>query len=107
VSAPYVYRILLRAEWEEMRLAGQFTGSAIDRRDGFIHLSTREQVSGTIAAYFADVEDELVILEIDTASLGEKIRWETSRGGALFPHVYGVLPRRAIKRTMTADEFER
>jgi len=107
VSAPNVYRILLRAEWEEMRLAGQFTGSAVDRRDGFIHLSTREQVPGTIAAHFADVESEVVILEIDTASLPGELRWERSRGGALFPHLYAPLPVAAVKRTMSADQSER
>lgn len=90
-----------------MRAAGHFTGSAIDRRDGFIHLSTREQVPGTIAAHFADAESGLVILEIDAASLPGELRWEASRGGALFPHLYGVLPMSAVQRTIAADEFER
>ena len=88
-----------------MLAADQFAGSAVDRRDGFIHLSTREQVPGTIAAHFPNCGGELVILEIDAASLGDKLHWERSRGGALFPHLYGVLPVAAVTRAIPADHF--
>jgi uncharacterized protein (DUF952 family) len=107
MSAAYVYRLLLSAEWQEMRADRQFSGNVVDKRDGYIHLSTREQVAGTIAAHFANVASELVILEIDTAALGDKLRWEKSRGGALFPHLYGVLAVGAVTRSLTADQFER
>ncbi len=105
MSKLYVYRVLRCAEWEEMLASDQFSGNAVDERDGFIHLSTREQVPGTIAAYFANVASDLIILEIDAASLRGELRWETSRGGALFPHLYGVVPVGAVMRTMTADQF--
>ena len=103
----YVYRVLLEAEWQQMLACGEFAGSSVDQRDGFIHLSTREQLASTIAAHFANVASELVILEIDSASLSEKIRWEESRGGALFPHLYGVLPVSAVKQVIASDELER
>jgi uncharacterized protein (DUF952 family) len=106
MSARYVYRVLLRAEWNEMLAAGRFSGSALDRRDGYIHLSTREQVAGTIAAHFAGASDDLVVIEIDAALLGSELRWETSRGGARFPHLYGVLPVSTVARTMRADELD-
>ena len=105
MSTAHVYRILLPAEWQQMLAQRHFTGNAVDKRDGYIHLSTREQVAGTIAAHFANVESELVIVEIDAASLGGELRWETSRGGALFPHLYGVLSVDAVTRTMTTDQL--
>jgi uncharacterized protein (DUF952 family) len=107
MSTAHVYRVLLSAEWQEMLAHRQFNGSAIDKRDGYIHLSTREQVAGTIAAHFADVESELVVVEVDAASLGDNLRWERSRGGAVFPHLYDVLDARAVTRAMGADEFQR
>jgi uncharacterized protein (DUF952 family) len=105
VSTACVYRVLLETEWQEMLAAGQFTGSAVDVRDGFIHMSAREQVAGTIATHFASVASDLIVLEIDASALEGKLRWETSRGGALFPHLYGVLPLTAITRTLHSDEF--
>src|SRR5688572_7006953 len=107
MSTLYIYRVLLPAEWEDMLASDQFTGNVLDKRDGFIHLSSREQVPGTIAAHFAHVAGDLIILEIDAASLHGELRWETSRGGALFPHLYGVLPVGAVMRTLTADQFTR
>lgn len=85
-----IYKISTRSEWLQAVAAGQYTGSADDRRDGFIHLSAAGQVEGTLARHFAGVND-LVLIAFEEESL-EGLRWEASRGGALFPHVYGTLP---------------
>lgn len=87
-----VYKILSEPEWRVAVAAGVFAGSAADRRDGFIHLSTARQLPGTAAKHFAGQTDLLLIAfrEGDLAGL----RWEPSRGGDLFPHVYGEVPTR-------------
>lgn len=92
-----LYKICTHAEWSAAVDAGVFTGSAVDRADGFIHLSSRAQVEETARRHFPGGE-ELVLVEIDDAALGPALRWEPSRGGALFPHVYGDLPVRAATR---------
>ncbi len=86
----WAYKILRRDEWLAFRRDGVFAGSADDLRDGFIHLSTGQQVESTRAKYFAS-EPEVVILRIATAPLAGDLRWEPSRGGALFPHLYRPL----------------
>jgi len=91
-----IYKVLRPAEWAELEAVGQFAGSPDDRRDGFIHLSTAEQLETTIAKHFAG-ESEVIVLEFAAASFGGALRWEASRGGALFPHVYGVLPASAAR----------
>jgi uncharacterized protein (DUF952 family) len=83
-----LYKICTREEWRDAEAAGVFEGSAVDRRDGFIHLSTREQVEETARRHFAG-QDGLVLVALDGDQLD--IRWEPSRGGALFPHVYGSI----------------
>lgn len=75
---------------QEARGRGRFEGSPDDARDGFIHLSAGHQVAGTLAKYFSGQRD-LVLLAVDPERLGEGFRWETSRGGELFPHLYGPL----------------
>jgi uncharacterized protein (DUF952 family) len=90
-----VYKICGRAEWDAAVARGEYTGSADDARDGFIHFSTAEQVAETAAKYFARRSD-LVLLEVDAAQLGSALRFESSRGGALFPHLYGALPLTAV-----------
>lgn len=86
-----IYKIMTADEWAAARAAGVYQGSAHDRRDGFIHFSTAAQAAETAAKHFAGQAD-LVLLAIDAASLGEALKWEPSRGGALFPHLYGLLP---------------
>jgi uncharacterized protein (DUF952 family) len=93
-----VYKICSMAEWAAMQLEGRLDGSPDDRRDGFIHLSTRGQVRATAARHFAGRRD-LVLLAVDTEMLAPGLRWEASRGGALFPHLYGSLPLAAVIRT--------
>jgi uncharacterized protein (DUF952 family) len=90
-----VYRVLRTAEWELLQATGVYRGNATDTRDGFIHLSAREQVAGTIERHFPG-ETALVVVEIDVAQVGERLRWEMSRGGVLFPHLYGDLPLSAV-----------
>jgi len=85
-----VYKICTAAALEQARGAGRFDGSADDLRDGFIHLSRGDQVEGTLARHFAG-QDDLVLLAFDAEALGRGLRWEVSRGGDLFPHLYAPL----------------
>jgi uncharacterized protein (DUF952 family) len=85
-----IYKICSRLALEEARRCGRFEGSADDARDGFIHLSAGSQVFGTLATHFVGQTD-LVLVAIDPGRLGEQLRWEHSRGGELFPHLYGSL----------------
>ena len=85
-----IYKICASAMLQEARGRGRFEGSADDLRDGFIHLSAGHQVAGTLAKYFAGQRD-LVLLAVDPDRLGAGLRWEKSRGGELFPHLYGPL----------------
>ena len=84
-----VYKIVATEEWTEAEAAGVFTGAAVDRADGFIHFSTAEQAPETAAKWFAG-RDDLTLAAIDAEALGDALRWEPSRGGALFPHLYGA-----------------
>jgi uncharacterized protein (DUF952 family) len=92
-----VFRIIDPEDWREAQSRGRFEGSADDARDGFIHLSTAEQVLGTHRKHYGG-RPGLLLLEIDAASLGAALRYEPSRGGALFPHLYGTLPVAAVTR---------
>jgi uncharacterized protein (DUF952 family) len=86
-----VYKICPAGDWEEAKNKGAYTGSAVDRRDGFIHLSAPHQVRETARRHFAGQEG-LVLVAFAAEDLGDTLKWEASRGGELFPHVYGVLP---------------
>lgn len=85
-----IYKILPRAVWDEARAAGRFAGAAIDLTDGYIHFSTAAQAQETARRHFRGVAD-LVVLALDADTLGGSLKWEPSRGGDLFPHLYGVL----------------
>lgn len=85
-----IYKILPRPEWEAARTSGRFEGSGIDRQDGYIHFSTAEQAQETARRHFPG-QAGLVVLEVEADDLGDALRWEPSRGGALFPHLYGAL----------------
>jgi uncharacterized protein (DUF952 family) len=93
-----IYKILPRGDWAAARAAGRFEGSDVDRQDGFIHFSTGEQAAETARRHFRGQPD-LVVLEVEAGDLGEALRWEPSRGGALFPHLYGPLDT-ALVRTV-------
>jgi uncharacterized protein (DUF952 family) len=90
-----IYKILTRAEWAAAQAAGTFAGSAVDLADGFIHFSTTAQSAETARRHFANQPD-LVVLEVEADHLGEALRWEPSRGGELFPHLYGPLASSAV-----------
>ncbi len=85
-----IYKILPRAAWQAAQAAGVFSGAAIDLEDGYIHFSTSAQAPETARRHFAGQRD-LVVLEVNGVDLGEALVWEASRGGQLFPHLYGVL----------------
>ncbi len=85
-----IYKICPAPAWREAERRGTFTGSADDARDGFIHFSTAAQVAGTLARHFAGQAD-LFLIAIEAEALGDALKWEPSRGGELFPHLYGEL----------------
>ena len=87
---PLILKIVPRALWLEAEEIGVFAGAPVDRADGFIHFSTPEQAEETAARHFAGQRD-LLLVAVDPARLGEALRWEVSRGGAKFPHLYAPL----------------
>jgi uncharacterized protein (DUF952 family) len=86
----HVYKILERGEWERAVASGRFEGAAIDLRDGYIHLSDAAQVKDTARLHFRG-QGDLVLVAVQAEALGPALKWEPSRGGALFPHLYGPL----------------
>jgi uncharacterized protein (DUF952 family) len=95
-----IYKILPRADWEAARASGRYEGSPLDRQDGFIHFSTATQAQETAAKHFAG-QAGLVVLEIEADDLAD-LRWEPSRGGDLFPHLYGALPTDRVRAVSEA-----
>lgn len=93
---PLIYKICPRPLWDEAMAAAVFTGAPVDVRDGYIHFSTAAQAAETARRHFAG-EGDLVLLAVEIADLGEPLRFEPSRGGELFPHLYGPLPLSAVR----------
>jgi uncharacterized protein (DUF952 family) len=97
-----IFHICRRPDWDAARAAGLYGGSDQDRRDGFIHFSSAGQIRASAARHHAGPggagRDGLVLLTVEAASLGAALRWEPSRGGALFPHLHGPLPVAAVVR---------
>lgn len=85
-----IYKILSRPQWDAFRLAGATFGAPVDLADGYVHFSAAPQLAETAARHFADQSD-LVLLAFDANRLGSALKWEPSRGGALFPHLYRAL----------------
>ncbi len=85
-----IYKILRKPEWDALRAQGASDGAPVDVADGYIHFSTISQAPETAARHFAG-EADLMLLAVETARLGDDLRWEPSRGGALFPHLYRAL----------------
>jgi beta-hydroxylase len=96
MSEKTAYRLATPERWAEVMMAGVFHGEAHDIADGFIHLSAAAQVEGTLVKHYND-HPRLLLAEIDLAALGDSVKWETSRGGELFPHVYGDIPVSAVR----------
>jgi uncharacterized protein (DUF952 family) len=88
--AGIIYKICPEALWREAEKAGRFDGAPIDLADGYIHFSTADQVRETAAKHFAGQRD-LLLVAVDAGPLGDALKWEVSRGGALFPHLYAPL----------------
>ncbi|CAM8634633.1 MULTISPECIES: DUF952 domain-containing protein [Sphingobium] len=95
MSDLFAYKVLTAEQYEQFKADGVFKGAPIDLTDGYIHMSTRDQAAETVAKHFAG-QDRLVMLMIDLAPFGDTIKWEESRGGALFPHLYADLPISAV-----------
>lgn len=93
----FAYKLLDPAMWKAWKESGVFSGSLDDLRDGFVHLSSAAQTAETAAKYFSGI-DPLIVAMVDLAAVRETLRWEESRGGALFPHVYGPIPFAAVAR---------
>jgi uncharacterized protein (DUF952 family) len=91
-----IYKICPAPLWREAERSGRFRGAAIDRADGFIHFSTAMQVAETAAKHFSGGND-LVLVAVNAGALGGALRFEVSRGGDLFPHLYGELPLSAVR----------
>ncbi|MCX7302918.1 MAG: DUF952 domain-containing protein [Hyphomicrobiales bacterium] len=85
-----IYKICTETAWRDAERAGRFDGAPIDLADGYIHFSTGEQVKETAAKHFAGQRD-LLLAAFDAEALGGALRWEASRGGALFPHLYATV----------------
>jgi uncharacterized protein (DUF952 family) len=96
-----IYKILPRADWTAARAAGRYAGSPLDLADGFIHFSTAAQAQETARRHFAGQAD-LVVLAVDAGALGAALRWEPSRGGELFPHLYGALDADLVRAVTEA-----
>ena len=92
-----IFHMCRRDEWEQALIAGAYPGSSQDRADGFIHFSTARQLPESAAKHRRGQPD-LLLLTVDPAALGDALKWEPSRGGALFPHLYGPLPTTAALR---------
>lgn len=90
------FKVLTATQWADFQRECVFMGAPVDLDDGYIHLSTAEQLGGTLDKHFAGQAD-LVIVEVDLAALSDAVRWEESRGGALFPHLYATLPMTAVR----------
>jgi uncharacterized protein (DUF952 family) len=96
-----VYKITSRGEWEAAQAAGAYRGSAVDLADGFIHLSTAAQAPETARRHFAG-QGGLVVLELEADDLAEALKWEPSRGGDLFPHLYAPLDPAKVRAVRDA-----
>ncbi len=91
-----IYKIVCADEWRAAEVDGVFRGAAVDLADGYIHFSTEAQVEETAARHFAG-QDGLLLVAVDAEKLGKALKWEPSRGGALFPHLHATLPLEAVK----------
>jgi uncharacterized protein (DUF952 family) len=96
------FKILTADQWAQFQGDGIFTGAPVDLADGYIHLSAKDQLAETLTKHFAG-QGGLVIAEVDLATLGATVKWEVSRGGALFPHIYGPLPMTAVLGSRAAN----
>ena len=97
-----IYKICPEELWRRAERDGEFAGAPVDAKDGFIHFSTAQQLTGTAEKHFAGQRD-LLLISVDEAALGDLLRYEPSRGGDLFPHLYGPMPLQAVRKVQTLD----
>lgn len=90
------FKIFTADQWAQFESDGSFAGAPVDLADGYIHMSTAAQLQGTLNKHFAG-QSGLMIAEVDLSGFGDTLRWEVSRGGELFPHLYDTLPMSAIR----------
>ncbi|WP_026942703.1 DUF952 domain-containing protein [Hellea balneolensis] len=90
-----IYKVLRQSEWAQLQQDGHFNGSVHDQRDGFIHMSTADQLQGTLNKHYTQ-GDVVILAAIKLAHISDNVKWEVSRGGAEFPHIYGTLPLSAV-----------
>jgi uncharacterized protein (DUF952 family) len=95
---PIIYHLAREAGWRDAQRTGTYRGTAEDRADGFLHFSTGGQVAES-AARHRKGETDLILVAVESEALGDALRWEPSRGGALFPHLYGALPVASVRWT--------
>lgn len=98
-KVPVLYKIMPRQDWETAQANGIYEGSEVDRRDGFIHLSAARQVRATARKHFSG-QGDLLLVSVREDALGKSLKWEVSRGGDLFPHIYGNLPLNAVSEVV-------
>ncbi len=99
-----IYKVLTRQQWQAFQASGKFAGAPIDRADGFMHFSAAEQVLETVAKHFPE-RDGLMIIEVDARHFGDELKWEASRGGQLFPHLYSALEIAHIHASVPFDQW--
>ena len=92
-----IYKIVTTSEWNVASESGLFEGSPVDHRDGYIHFSTGKQLDETLNKHFAG-QKNLLILTVDSSQFGDELKWEVSRGGDLFPHLYRPLKTTEVER---------
>jgi uncharacterized protein (DUF952 family) len=100
-----IYKIANFDDWMEGLKTGSYRGTAKDKEDGFIHFSTGEQLVETLRLHYRHTEHTLAVSAVDADALGEALRWEPSRNGDLFPHLYSFLPADAVRNTLVAFYF--
>jgi uncharacterized protein (DUF952 family) len=102
-----VYKVCSSADWCQAKRSGAFDGSPDDRRDGYIHLSTYDQLAGTLAKHFSGPDGRgrpgLLLIAFDADALGPSLKWEAARNGALFPHLYAPLKTKLAIRETALD----
>ena len=98
----FIYKIATRDVVEAARVGGTFTGMPIDTADGYLHFSTAAQLPETLRLYFGGQTD-VVLLALRSRDMGEALVWESSRGGQLFPHVYGTFPMTTVVHEAAID----
>jgi uncharacterized protein (DUF952 family) len=102
VTPDFIYKVASREVYDASLAAGRFLGQPVDLADGYVHFSTAAQLGETIRLYFAGLTGQ-VLFQVAAAPLGPALRWEASRNGALFPHLYGELPMNAVRNLAHLD----